>query len=74
MSGQVWAAAVSADELPALRQQQQVIATRLREGRTVVHVRAAAAPGPQFSPVQATLEDVYFDTLARQRSQAAAVA
>ena len=73
LQGRVWATAVARDELPALRQRANVIATRLREGRTVVHVRADASPGAGFEPVQATLEDVYFDTLTTQR-QAAAVA
>jgi ABC-2 type transport system ATP-binding protein len=49
-----------------------VIATRLREGRTVVHVLADDRPGGSFEPVQATLEDVYFATLSQQRREQAA--
>lgn len=71
LQGQVWAAAVARDEVDALRQRLPVIASRLREGRTVVHVRAEAAPGPGFEPVQVTLEDVYFATLSAQRQAAA---
>lgn len=71
LQGQVWAAAVARDEVEALRQRLPVIASRLREGRTVVHVRAEAAPGPGFEPVQVTLEDVYFATLSAQRQAAA---
>jgi len=44
-----------------------VISTRLREGRTVIHVTADARPGPEFEPVEAILEDVYFATLAAHR-------
>jgi ABC-2 type transport system ATP-binding protein len=72
LQGQVWAAAVERADLPALRERLPVIATRLREGRTVVHVRAHAQPGPGFEPVTATLEDVYFATLTAQRQAAAA--
>jgi ABC-2 type transport system ATP-binding protein len=72
LQGQVWAAAVDKDVLPALRQSHDVIATRLREGRTRVHVRARTCPGPGFEPVTATLEDVYFATLAEQRRAEAA--
>lgn len=72
LQGRVWASAVDKAELPALRQRLPVIATRLREGRTHVHVQAEACPGPGFEPVTATLEDVYFATLAAQRQAAVA--
>jgi ABC-type multidrug transport system ATPase subunit len=70
LQGRVWATAVDKAELPALRQQLAVIATRLREGRTLVHVLADDVPGPDFRAVEATLEDVYFATLSAQRRQA----
>ncbi len=73
LQGQVWAAAVAREDLPAVRERLPVIATRLREGRTVVHVRAPAAPGPDYAPVTATLEDVYFATLSAQRQASAVV-
>ncbi len=72
LQGQVWSSVVDKSELPALRQRLPVIATRLREGRTVVHVQALHLPGPEFTPVQATLEDVYFATLSAQRQAAGA--
>ena len=72
LQGRVWASAVDKAELPALRQRLPVIATRLREGRTHVHVQADTCPGPGFEPVTATLEDVYFATLAAQRQAAVA--
>jgi ABC-2 type transport system ATP-binding protein len=70
LQGRVWAASVDRGAVPALRERLPVIATRLREGRTVVHVRADACPGPGFHAVEATLEDVYFDTLTTQREAA----
>jgi len=70
VDGQIWARAVSRDELDGVRGRLPVIATRLREGRTVVHVRAPAQPEAGFEPVVPTLEDVYFATLAEQRAAA----
>jgi hypothetical protein len=52
----------------------EVISTRLREGRTVVHVVAEDAPAAGFEPVEASLEDVYFATLSGARRAAAATA
>ena len=74
MQGRVWASAIERGELDAYRARMNVIATRLREGRTVIHVEAARTPGPGFMPITAGLEDVYFATLTAQRSSAAAVA
>jgi ABC-2 type transport system ATP-binding protein len=65
--GKVWTRAVEADELPSLHQQFELIATRLRGGRTVIHVLADAAPDPRFEPVTAGLAEVYFSTLHAQR-------
>jgi ABC-2 type transport system ATP-binding protein len=74
LRGRVWVGAVARDELPALRERLDVIATRLRAGRPVVHVLADALPGPGFEPLDAGLEDVYFSTLHAQRSDAARAA
>ncbi len=74
MQGRVWASAIERGELDAYRARMNVIATRLREGRTVIHVEAAHTPGPGFMPITAGLEDVYFATLMAQRSSVAAVA
>jgi ABC-type multidrug transport system ATPase subunit len=70
--GRVWRRTIERAELPALRARQAVISTRLREGRTVVHVLADAAPEPGFEPAPAALEDVYFATLAAARADASA--
>ena len=74
LRGRVWAGAVDKAELGALRERQAVISTRLRGGRTVIHVLADASPGPGFEPVEAGLEDVYFSTLHAERSVAVAAA
>jgi len=71
MSGRVWRRVAGSSELPGLRASLDVISTRLRAGRTVVHVVADARPDPDFEAVEAGLEDVYFSTLARARAGAA---
>ena len=71
MSGRVWRRLVGSSELPGLRASLDVISTRLRAGRTVVHVVADGRPHPDFEAVEAGLEDVYFSTLTRARASAA---
>lgn len=71
LAGRVWSRALERDALEAERQRVNVIATRLREGRTVVQVLADAQPGPGYAPVAPTLEDVYFATLQAHRGSAA---
>lgn len=71
LEGRVWRRVVERTELETFRAQHDVISTRLSEGRTVVHVLADSPPGSGFEPVNGTLEDVYFATLAAQRRSAA---
>jgi len=67
LAGRVWTRAIDKAELPEYRKQFEVIATRLRAGRTQIHVLSDAAPDPRFEPVPGGLEDVYFATLHRER-------
>ncbi|HEY0478482.1 MAG TPA: ABC transporter ATP-binding protein [Kofleriaceae bacterium] len=69
-AGKVWARTIDKAELPTYRAQFDLIATRLRAGKTQIHVLADAAPDPAFEPVTSNLEDVYFATLHRQRQAA----
>ncbi len=61
--GRVWRKAVDAADLAACRARHRVLSTRLLAGRRVVHVLADARPAPDFEPVPAGLEDVYFAVL-----------
>lgn len=70
LTGKVWSRTIDKAELPAYRTQFALIATRLRAGRTQIHVLADAAPDATFEPVASSLEDVYFATLHRQRQAA----
>jgi ABC-type multidrug transport system ATPase subunit len=63
LSGRVFRRTIERAELAAFRRDFSVISTRLREGRTVIHVLADAQPEPAFSEVSPGLEDVYFATL-----------
>jgi ABC-type multidrug transport system ATPase subunit len=70
LAGKVWGRTIDKADLPAYRAQFDLIATRLRSGRTQIHVLADAAPDPAFEPVTSSLEDVYFATIHRQRQAA----
>lgn len=73
LQGRVWRRVIERDQLDAYKARMDVISTRLREGRTVVHVVADGTPEPGFEPVEGGLEDVYFATLAAaRRAQASA--
>ncbi len=74
LAGRVWTRAVDKAALPDLRRQFEVIATRLRSGRTHVHVLADARPDPLFEPLAAGLEDLYFATLHQAQAEQPAVA
>ena len=60
----IWARFVDKAELPLFQKQHTVISTRLRTGRTLIHVYAESDPGMGFEEAQASLEDVYFATIA----------
>ena len=51
-------------DLPLFQKQHAVISTRLRAGRTLIHVYAEGDPGMGFEEAHASLEDVYFATIA----------
>jgi hypothetical protein len=55
---------VSKQELPQIERDHRLICTKLQAGRTLVHGHADARPGPEFEPVEADLEDVYFSVMA----------
>jgi len=63
LHGRIFRRAVAKPELEDVRAQQCVISTRLRAGRTVVHVLAEQSPGAEFEAVAPELEDVYFAML-----------
>jgi ABC-2 type transport system ATP-binding protein len=67
--GRIWMKVVDRAELPHVREQYEVLSTRLSAGRTVVHILSDRDPGNGFTAADAGLEDVYFSTLAATRAQ-----
>ena len=63
-AGRIWRREMTRDELEAVRGALAVISVRLVAGMPVVHVWSEGQPGPQWSPVEPDLEDVYFHTIA----------
>jgi ABC-2 type transport system ATP-binding protein len=72
LQGKIWRRMIEKNALPAIEQQYAVISTKLRAGRTVVHVYSDQDPGNGFEPVEADLEDVYFCTMAGHYSKGSA--
>jgi ABC-2 type transport system ATP-binding protein len=68
--GRIWMKVVDRAELPGVREQYEVLSTRLSAGRTVVHILSDRDPGNGFTAADAGLQDVYFSTLAQSRRAA----
>jgi ABC-type multidrug transport system ATPase subunit len=64
LCGRVWRRVVAKHELLEVERDYRLICTKLQAGRTLVHVYADTRPGPEFEPVEADLEDVYFSVIA----------
>ncbi|MDT9000025.1 ABC transporter ATP-binding protein [Paucibacter sp. APW11] len=74
LQGRVWRRSIAAAELSRYQAEMTVIANRLRGGQTVIHVLADACPEAGFEPIEGSLEDLYFATLAQSRRSAQASA
>jgi ABC-2 type transport system ATP-binding protein len=64
LQGRIWRRVIAKEDLADVEREQAVISTKLLAGRTVVHVHADGSPGSGFEPVEPTLADVYFSTMA----------
>ncbi|GAB4182488.1 MAG: ABC transporter ATP-binding protein [Wenzhouxiangellaceae bacterium] len=64
LKGRIWRKTVPRDELAAYRDKLPVISTHLYAGNTLIHVLSDDLPEAGFSQADATLEDVYFSTVA----------
>ena len=67
--GRIWSRTIARGEVDEFRARHNVIATRLREGSTRIHVASDAAPDG-FEPVETSLEHVYFVAIDRARAAA----
>ncbi len=63
LRGRLWSVTVSLEEAPVLRRTLPVVSTRLVSGKVEIRVMAEHEPEGGMSPVEPTLEDVYFATL-----------
>jgi ABC-type multidrug transport system ATPase subunit len=70
VEGKIWRRKVEKGDLAAVQQEHAVISTKLVAGKTVVHIFSEEPPSG-FEPVPVSLEDVYFSTLERAKSEAA---
>jgi ABC-type multidrug transport system ATPase subunit len=68
--GRIWMKVVDRGELGHYHERFEILSTRLFAGRTVLHVLSDNDPGDGFSSVDATMQDVYFTTLAQSRRAA----
>ncbi|MDP9168992.1 MAG: ABC transporter ATP-binding protein [Acidobacteriota bacterium] len=72
LHGRIWRKVVATDdELRSLEKQFQVLSTYLVGGQHELRVYSEGDPGQGFQPVDSSLEDVYFQQLARQNKSAA---
>lgn len=60
MKGKIWSKLIDKANLEKYEQDLRVISTRLKGGRTQIHVFSDAEPDASFTAVNADLEDVYF--------------
>jgi len=67
LAGRVWRREIDKADLPGWRQSHEVITHRFRAGRTVIHVLSESRPDDGFEPIEGSLEDLYFATLASRR-------
>ncbi len=68
IQGRVWRCVIEPGALAQYQSTMQVLTQRLRAGRLLIHVLADARPDHEFEPVEASLEDLYFATLAASRT------
>jgi len=67
IQGRIWSKAVEKSDFTHYRQTMHVISHHVSEGRMVVHVFADERPEEGFVQADASLEDVYFSTITKNR-------
>lgn len=70
LDGQVWRKIVEKQDLTDHQERFDVISTRLKAGRTVLHVLSNEQPDETFQQRTPDIEDVYFSTLFNARKTA----
>jgi ABC-2 type transport system ATP-binding protein len=70
LQGHVFRKLVDKEELPQLREQHEIISTRLAAGKSLVHVYSDEALGGSFEAIEPDLQDVYFRAVQQQQAAA----
>jgi ABC-type multidrug transport system ATPase subunit len=70
LSGRIWRKLIEKRELDDYQAQFDIISTRLKAGKTVIHALAEQQPDDGFESLSPDLEDVYFSTLFQSRKAA----
>lgn len=65
--GKVWRRMIDHSDLSRFQASHRVITHRFRSGRTLIHALSDERPGDGFEPVEPSLDDLYFATLATRR-------
>ncbi|PTL75861.1 ABC transporter ATP-binding protein [Vitiosangium sp. GDMCC 1.1324] len=73
LEGRLWRKTVTKAELEEYRSAQRVLSAHHFGGRIRVHIQSEESPGPGFERIPPDLEDVYFSSLADQRTRRGAV-
>jgi ABC-2 type transport system ATP-binding protein len=73
LKGRIWKTRVERGDVEEFERMYTVISTKLMAGRTQLHVYSAECPGERFEPVDPSLEDVYFTTMAGLGTREAAL-
>ena len=73
LEGQIWSTIVDKADVALYRREHDVLSARLYAGRIALRIRSEKTPCPEFSPVAASLEDVYFSVLAKSKQEPALV-
>jgi ABC-2 type transport system ATP-binding protein len=65
--GKVWRRMIDHSDLSRFQASHRVITHRFRSGRTLIHALSDERPADGFEPVEPSLDDLYFATLATRR-------
>jgi ABC-type multidrug transport system ATPase subunit len=60
LAGKIWQKSIEKSELPAVKQDYELISTKLVAGRPLIHIISDSDPGEGFTAVAPDLEDVFF--------------
>jgi ABC-type multidrug transport system ATPase subunit len=68
MEGRTYAKLIPNESLSQFKEKFNVISSRFKSGKLYITVYGDSSPGPDFIPVQANLEDVYFKIVGSKMS------